>query len=358
MIVKNAANLWRFSFTLNLAVMLSNQYTMSKAGSISNLKLKEVEIGDPEASQVQITVKAVGLNFADIFAMHGLYSATPKGSFVPGLEFSGVVEKIGDKVTDFKVGDRVMGVTKFGGYVTHINHDQRYISHLKDDWSFEEGAAYLVQGLTAYYALVSLGNIQDQSTVLIHSGAGGVGIMANRIAKQFNAFTIGTIGSDRKTEVLKNEGFDEIIVRGADFKEKLANSLSGKDLNIIVETIGGKIFKEGYRQLAPQGRMVAVGVSQFASPGKIPNYLKLIWHYLNRPKIDPQEMIQENKGVLAFNLIWLYDRVHLMNEMLKEMSKMDLGKPMVGKTFTWDQMYDAIKFFQSGNSTGKVVVTI
>jgi NADPH:quinone reductase-like Zn-dependent oxidoreductase len=338
--------------------MLAKNYSMSKAGSIANLKIKEVYLEDPKSGEVQVAVKAIGLNFADIFAMHGLYSATPKGSFVPGLEFSGVVEKIGEKVSNLNIGDRVMGVTKFGGYTTGLNHDHRYLSIIPDEWSFEEGAAYLVQGLTAYYALVALGNIQNESTVLIHSGAGGVGIMANRIAKHFNAFTIGTIGNDRKLNVLKKEGFDESIVRDSDFAINLTKSLKGKDLNIIIETIGGKIFKDGYKLLAPQGRMVVVGVSQFASPGKIPNYFKLIWHYINRPKIDPQEMIQENKGVLAFNLIWLYDRVHLIDEMLSEMSKMDLGKPFVGKVYPWEEMFDAIKFFQSGKSTGKVVVTV
>jgi alcohol dehydrogenase len=229
---------------------------------------------------------------------------------------------------------------------------------MHDDWSFEEGAAYLVQGLTAYYALVPLGAIEKGATVLIHSGAGGVGIMANRIAKHFEGYTIGTIGSPAKLDVLGNEGFDRSIVRGSDFGTKLKEALDGRELNLIVETIGGKIFKEGYKQLSPQGRMVVVGASQYASPGKIPNYLKLLWYYINRPKVDPQEMIQENKGVLAFNLIWLYDRVHLMHDMLQEMGKMDLGKPYVGKVFDWKEMHEAIAFFQSGKSTGKVVVTL
>ncbi|MFY0654756.1 MAG: zinc-binding dehydrogenase [Cyclobacteriaceae bacterium] len=337
--------------------MISNTYSSNKAGSIANLKLEEVEIGAPAKGEVQVAVKAVGLNFADIFAMHGLYSATPKGKFTPGLEFSGVVEGVGEDVSNFKEGDRVMGVTKFGGYTDRINHDHRYVTLMKDDWSFEEGAAYLVQGLTAYYALVSLGDIQQNANVLIHSGAGGVGIMANRIAKHFGAITIGTIGSPKKLGVLEEEGFNKTIVRGYDFAKKLDEALDGKELNLIVESIGGKIFKAGYKRMSPQGRMVVVGASQFASPGKIPNYFKLIWLFLTRPKIDPQEMIQDNKGVLAFNLIWLYDRVHIMNEMLGAMSKMDLGKPKVGKVFAWDEMHDAINFFQSGKSTGKVVVT-
>ena len=251
-----------------------------------------------------------------------------------------------------------MCVTKFGAYCDRINMDARYVMPLSDDWSYEEGASYLVQGLTAYYALVSLGNLTNDSTVLIHSGAGGVGIMANRIAKNFNCYTIGTIGSDSKIDVMKDEGYDQYIIRDKQFGRKLDEALQGRDLNLILETIGGKIFKEGYKRLAAQGRMIVVGASQYASPGSVPNYLKMLWYFINRPKIDPQMMIQENRGVLAFNLIWLYEKVDLMNELLKEMNELDLGKPYVGKVYNFNDMDKAIKFFQSGRSTGKVVVSL
>jgi len=338
--------------------MKREAYRLSKVGSTANLKKVEENIENPGSNEVQVAVKAIGLNFADVFAIHGLYKAAPKGDFVPGLEFSGVVAHAGGGVQALKEGDRVMGVTRFGGYADRINIDDRHVMLLPDDWSFEEGAGYLVQGLTAYYALVTLGGLKKAQTVLIHSGAGGVGIMANRIAKNFDAYTIGTIGSDRKMDVLSSEGFDGKIVRGSDFGEQLSHALEGRELNLILETIGGKIFKEGYKQLVPQGRMVVVGASEFASPGKTPNYLRVIWKFLTRPKLDPQEMIQENKSVMAFNLIWLYEQVDIMDEILQGMSKLDLGRPYVGKVFGFDQMHSAIKFFQSGQSIGKVVVKI
>lgn len=331
-------------------------YRIDKVGSTSNLKLVTESLQEPEANEVQVEVHAIGLNFADIFAVHGLYSATPKGSFVPGLEFSGIITKVGEEVTKYKAGDRVMGVTRFGGYANHLNIDDRHIVPLGDDWSYEEGAAYLVQGMTAYYALVSLGGLQKNHTVLIHSGAGGVGIMANRIAKCYDAYTIGTIGSSKKMSVLETEGFDGKIIRSKQFEADLEKQLDGRDLNLIVETIGGEIFKAGYNLLAPQGRMVVVGASQFASPGSRPNFIKLLWKFLTRPKIDPQQMIQENRSVMGFNLIWLYEKVDVMDDILKEMSELDLGKPMVGQVFEFEEMHQAIKLFQSGKSTGKVVV--
>ncbi|MEO9967873.1 MAG: zinc-binding dehydrogenase [Reichenbachiella sp.] len=333
-------------------------YRLSKVGSTANLKLVTENLDEPQSNEVQIEVHAIGLNFADIFAIHGLYSAAPEGSFVPGLEFSGKVTKIGSKVTGYKVGDRIMGVTRFGGYASHLNIDDRHIVPLPEDWSYEEGAAYLVQGMTAYYALVTLGGLQKHHTVLIHSGAGGVGIMANRIAKSFSAYTIGTIGSDKKMNVLTEEGFDGKIVRSKKFGKDLKQALDGRELNVIVETIGGEIFKAGYNLLAPQGRMVVVGASQFASPGNKPNYIKLLWKFLTRPKIDPQQMIQENRSVMGFNLIWLYEKVDIMDDILAEMSKLDLGRPKVGQSFSFENLQDAIKLFQSGHSTGKVVVTL
>ena len=160
---------------------------MPKAGAIHHLKLRTETLEEPGPDEVCVRVRAIGLNFADVFAMQGLYSATPAGSFIPGLEFAGEIVAVGASVGDWRVGDRVMGVTKFGGYVSHINSHHRYVIPLPDQWSYEQGAGFLVQGLTAYYALQELGNLKPGMTVLIHSAAGGVGILANRICKKLEA---------------------------------------------------------------------------------------------------------------------------------------------------------------------------
>ena len=162
--------------------MRRKSFRISKAGSLNNIKLVEEKLPEPEENEVTIEIKAIGLNFADLFAIQGLYSATPKGSFVPGLEYSGIVIKKGKNVSEFEIGSKVMGAIRFGAYTTHLSIDHRYVIQLPDDWSFEEGAAFIVQSLTAYYSLVELGNIKQEYTVLIHSAAGGVGIYANRMA--------------------------------------------------------------------------------------------------------------------------------------------------------------------------------
>src|SRR5688572_2419277 len=238
--------------------MLQRQvYRMPKAGSINDLILVSEELGAPSPDEVCVQVKAIGLNFADIFAMQGLYSATPQGSFIPGLEFSGEIIGVGENVKTWKTGDRVMGATRFGGYVSHINISKQYVIPLPETWSFEEGAGFLVQGLTAYYALMALGNLQKDTTVLIHSAAGGVGILANRICKNMGAFTIGTVGRpDKVTFLQEEENYDAVILRDDDFAQKLLAALAGRKLNLIMECIGGKILTEGWQALAPMGRMV------------------------------------------------------------------------------------------------------
>ncbi|MFK7936425.1 MAG: zinc-binding dehydrogenase, partial [Saprospiraceae bacterium] len=324
-----------------------------------NLKIVHENLSDPAADEVTVQVKAIGLNFADIFAIWGLYSATPEGFFIPGLEYAGVIEKVGKNVTNVKVGDRVMGITRFGAYTTHLNIDSRYVIPLPADWDFSIGAAYLVQVLTAYYAMVKLGDMQKNYTVLIHSAAGGVGILANRIAKKFAAFTIGTTGSPKKVDFIQNElGYDAAIVRGKDFRQQLQNALDGRELDLVMECIGGEVLKIGYEELAPMRRMVVYGSARYATPVDRPNPFKLIYKFLTRPKIDPQMMIEENKGVLGFNLIHLYERSHIMHEMLQEISQLDIGKPYVGHEFSFSALPDAIRLFASGKTVGKVVIKV
>jgi NADPH:quinone reductase-like Zn-dependent oxidoreductase len=338
--------------------MLERQvYRMPKAGSIKNLKLIKEKLGPPQANEVCVQVKAIGLNFADIFAMQGLYSATPAGSFIPGLEFSGEIIAVGAAVEEWKVGDKVMGATKFGGYVSHLNIHHRYVIPLPADWSFEEGAGFLIQGLTAYYALTQLGKLQKGMTVLIHSAAGGVGILANRICKKYDAYTIGSVGQANKVNfLLQEEAYNAVIVRDSNFYQQLVKTLNGRPLLLILECIGGKILQQGWQALAPMGRMVVYGNASFTSHGDKPNYPRLIWKYLKRPKIDPLRLPTENKSLMGFNLIYLYEQTDMMHQMLSELKALQLKPQHIGHVFPFEEMHKAIHQFQSGKTVGKVII--
>lgn len=333
-------------------------YRINKAGSIKNLTLLEEELPDPAKDEVTVEVKSIGLNFADLFAIQGLYSATPKQSFIPGLEYSGRVIKRGTDVTEFNKGDGIIGAIRFGAYTTHLNINKRYILKLPENYSLEMGAAAVVQPLTAFYSLVELGNIKEGNTILVNSAAGGVGIYANRIAKRFNAFTIGTVGNKNKINFLQREHYDKTIVRDTNFKEQLKEALGKRELNIVLESIGGKVFKECYRLLSPGGRIIIYGGAQFMSNSSSPNYPKLIYQYLTRPKIDPLKLSDTNRSVMGFNLIYLWDRPEGLRDMLREIFKMNFPKPHIDKVFQFDELIDALKYFQSGNTIGKVIVNV
>ncbi|HHJ49773.1 MAG TPA: zinc-binding dehydrogenase [Phaeodactylibacter sp.] len=327
-------------------------------GSLSNLKLVEEHLPMPSGRQVLVQVRAIGLNFADVFSVKGLYQAAPKEAFVPGLEFAGEVIATGPEVRRFKEGDAVMGVTRFGAYVSHILHSEDYLNPLPEGWSFEEGAAYPVQALTAYYALVKLGDLQEGMTVLIHSAAGGVGTFANRIAKKYGAYTIGTVSRPEKVAYCREEGYDKVIVRSKNFGEQLDEALGERPLQLVMECIGGRVLAEAWQRLASQGRMIVYGAARYTNTGDKPNYLRLMWQYFTRPKIDPQAMTHRNVGILGFNLIYLYGQIETMRQQLSELERLNLGKPRVGHRLPFEELPEALRLFQSGKTTGKVVLQL
>ncbi|MCR6640973.1 MAG: zinc-binding dehydrogenase [Sporocytophaga sp.] len=333
-------------------------YKVFKPGSLNKLKLTTQKLEKPGKGEVTVKVKAIGLNYADIFAIMGLYSATPKDPFIPGLEYAGVVEEVGENVHDFKVGDKVMGVTRFGGYTELLNIDHRYIIHLPDHWSFEEGAAFPVQVLTAYYGLVTLGNLQQGQAVLIHSAAGGVGLLANRIAKKMGAYTIGVVGSESKFDILKKEGYDRFLIRSNKFKKDVTEALAGRELNLVMETTGDKFFHWSYDLLAPMGRVISYGSAQFTPSGQAPFYPLLLFKYLFRPRVDPLSMIKANKSLMAFNLIWLYEKADIMNELLNEIFKLKLEAPIIGRTYEFNELPQGLRDFKAGGTIGKLIVKV
>ncbi|KAG0592472.1 hypothetical protein KC19_1G254700 [Ceratodon purpureus] len=341
-----------------------------KPGKISDLKLVTDELAAPAAGEVQVAVKAVGLNFADVFTCLGLYSASPKGVYTPGLEFAGVVAAVGENVESVKVGDRVLGLTRFGAYASHLNVSPKYLRPCPSDWSYAEAAAYSVQALTMFYALRELGNVQEGQTVLIHSAAGGCGTFALGICKQLKAKVVATVGSEDKVKYLVDYwgadflSYEQIIVRkggGKIFKDQLAANLStlGVDgFDCIIDAVAGDYFHPGYESLTRGGRHVVYGASNFTPTGDKPNWLTLAWKYIRRPVIDPMQMMSDNKSVMAFNLIWMFDKVEKMERFFEGLQSLNLRAPLVGHTFPFSKALDALRTFQTGKTTGKVVLVL
>jgi NADPH:quinone reductase-like Zn-dependent oxidoreductase len=333
-------------------------YEVESKGKISGLKLKKEILNPLKDTEIQIKVHAIGLNFADLFAIFGIYSATPNGKFIPGLEISGEITAVGSSVNNWKVGDRVMAATRLGGYATYIHTEVDSVFPLPEHWSYEEGAAFIVQALTAYYALKVLGDCKKDDVVLIHSAAGGVGILANRIAKRLGAITIGCVGSESKFTTLDKEGFDYKIVRTKSFKHDLSKILINDKLDLVLECIGGRIFKDSFELLSPMGRLVTYGSANFTPSTSRFNPIPALIHYITRPKIDPLKMISDNKSVMGFNLIWLWNHINKLRDYFNDLWKLSSEPQRIGKVYEWNNIHVALNDFRKGKTIGKVVIKL
>jgi len=156
------------------------QIWVTKAGKPEVLQVKEVPDPECRPNQVLINVKSAGINFADIMARMGMDQDAPKLPYVVGYEVAGVVEKIGQNVSQFKPGDKVLAMTEFGGYSSKVSVDEVQAYLIPADWSFDEAAGMPVNYLSAYQLLIVMGSLREGNTVLIHSAGGGVGTAANQ----------------------------------------------------------------------------------------------------------------------------------------------------------------------------------
>lgn len=339
----------------------------SRAGSLDRLVRASESLADPAPGEARIRVHAVGLNFADLFACLGLYSATPPGPFVPGLEFAGVIEALGPgaDACALQPGDRVFGLTRFGGYATALNIDVRYLRPIPNGWDFAEAAAFPVQGLTAWYALLELGGLKRGAAVLLHSAAGGVGMSALRILAAHDARVVATIGNRSKKGVLTEQfglSPDQIVVRDRRaFGRQLDGALAtlGLDgLDLVLDAVAGPYFRPTYDRLRPEGRIVVYGAADLMPRGTRPDYVRLAFRYLRRPRLDPLQMVSENRSVMAFNLIWLWDRVERLPRAYEQLSRFLERPPLVGRRFRFAEAPAALRHLQSGDSVGKVVLEV
>ncbi len=340
-------------------------WRIQRAGSLGRLRCEAETLPPPGPGQVRVRVEAVGLNFADVFAVLGLYSATPPGPFVPGLEFAGVVETLGSGVAGLEAGQPVFGLTRFGGYATAVNVDAHYVHPIPEGWSAEQAAAYPVQALTAWYAICELGACPRGGTVLVHSAAGGVGLHALEILRSLDARVVATVGRPEKAAWLAREfGLPEAAIVVRDPRRFLAQldealrAVGRPGFDVVLDSVAGPYFFPAYRRLRAAGRLVIFGSADMMPAGTRPNWLTLTWRYLRRPRLDPLRMISANRSVMGFNLIWLWEEAERLPAAYAALEGFIRRPPLVGRTFGFDEAPAALRFLQSGRSTGKVVLAV
>jgi NADPH:quinone reductase-like Zn-dependent oxidoreductase len=340
-------------------------WRMDRAGSLGDLRQEREDLAPPGSAEARVRIEAIGLNFADVFSCLALYSATPRGPFIPGLECAGTVEAIGDGASGVAPGDRVMVLTRFGGFATAVTADTRYLFPTPDAWSSDEAAAFPVQALTAWYGLVRLGELAPGETVLVHSAAGGVGLNALAIVDRMGGGAIATVGTEDKVAFLSRQrglAADRIIVRdrhrfGTQI-DKALSSIDAAGLDLVFDAVAGPYFLPALTRLRPEGRHVLYGAADLMPAGMRPNWPKLAWQYLRRPRVDPMRLIDKNRAVLGFNLIWLFQEAHRLPHAFAAARALIDGPPVIGARFSFAELPAALQALQSGRTVGKVIVSV
>jgi len=293
----------------------------------------------------------------------GLYSSAKKyvgWPITPGFEFAGKVMSIGPGVTGFEVGQDVMGLTRFGAYASEVCTQARLLFPVPRGYSNAEASAFTVVFMTAYYALHRLCALERGSNVLIHSAAGGVGGALVQLAKLAGMRSLAVVGGSHKVDAALDLGASEVVDKSAADLWGRAEEFAPDGFDGVFDANGVTTLRQGYRHLAPEGRLVIYGFhTMFPRRGGRPNWWHLATSWIRTPWFNPFDLVQSNKAVLGFNLSYLFSRRALletsMAELLGHANSGAVKKPVI-KTYPLVEVATAHADLESGTTVGKLVL--
>jgi acyl transferase domain-containing protein/NADPH:quinone reductase-like Zn-dependent oxidoreductase/thioesterase domain-containing protein/acyl carrier protein len=330
---------------LNVPVGQPFQLRITKAGSLDALRLLPVDREPPSAGQVEIKVHAAGLNFSDVLKALGLYPGI-KDVIVPlGIEASGVVTAVGEGVTRFRVGDEIFGVVPYA-FSSHARTADYAMVHKPMSIDHDQACTIPITFLTAYYSLVHLAQLQPGERVLIHAGAGGVGLAAIQIAQHLGAEVLATAGSDNKREFLRSLGVRHVYSsRTSAFADEILAATNREGVDVVLNSLPGEAINKSLSILRAYGRFLEIGKTDI---------------YQNR--MIGLLPFQDNLSYFAIDLDrMLRQRPNTIRELFADvMRHFEDGqyRPLMFTRFEVEQTTDAFRYMQQRKNIGKVVVSI
>ena len=306
----------------------------------SAVEVVDVPQPEPGPDQVLIRVRAAGVSFPELLQTRGLYQLKPDLPFVPGSEVAGEVVSA-PKASGLAPGDRVAALVLLGGFAEHAVTQVDLVFPLPDALSFEQGAALPLNYLTAYFALVTRGELAEGESVLVHGAAGGVGTASIQIAKAFGAGTVVAVTSTaEKGDVARAAGADEVVLVDG-FKDAVKEA-GGVD--VVVDPVGGDRFTDSLRCLKEEGRLLVIGFTA----GEIPSV------QVNRLLLNNVSVVGVGWGAYV-----LKRPGYVRQEWDAILPHLESGAldPPVGSSFALDAASDALLMLDERRATGKVVLT-
>ncbi len=316
-----------------------------KNGGPDVLQIENREDPKPEAGEVVVKVHAAGVNFVDIYHRSGTYAAPSDIPFVPGLEGAGVVEAIGPKVNFVKVGDRVAYTGQIGSYAEKNLVRAEKLIPIPETFSFEQAAAFPLQGMTAHYLLHEFRKIEKGTKVLIHAAAGGMGLLLTQWAKHLGAYVIGTVSTEDKAKSARAAGADEVIIyTKQNFVQEALRITSGHGLDLIIDGVGNTTLVRDFEALAVRGVVVlygyASGIPDPIDPRLLmPKSLTLASGSLNNFLRSREELLSRSEAVIkAIQEGWL--------------------KLKIERIYTLEQAKEAHRALEGRKTSGKLILKI
>ena len=295
---------------------MAHAIRITEFGGTDKLRWEEVAVGEPGPGQVRVRNTAVGLNFIDTYHRTGLYpNPLP---LTLGMEGAGVVEKVGPKVKDFKVGDRVAYANPIGAYADVLLRPAERLVKIPAGVDDKVAASVMLKGMTAWYLCKRTYKVKKGDTIVVHAAAGGVGQILCQWAKALGATVIGTVGSDAKAAIAKKCGCKHVIViPREDLVARVKAITKGKGVPVVYDGIGKDTWDASLDCLAPRGMMVSFGnasgpVTQInpgilAAKGSLFLTRPTLFHYVaSRPELlaaarDLFSMIKSKKVKISVN---------------------------------------------------------
>ena len=276
---------------------------INKTGGTEVLEVKDITLVKPRPNEVTIEQKAIGLNYIDTYHRSGLYPLKlPSGI---GLEGAGIVTEVGENVKDFNVGDKISyaGIP-LGSYSTHRNYPTKNLVKVPGGIDLEVAATLMTKGLTTFYLLHKTYPVKSGQTILFHAAAGGVGQIFGQWAKSLGCTVIGTVGSDEKINIAKENGYDHVInYNKDDFAKKVLEITGGKGVPVVYDGVGKDTLNGSIECLAIRGMMVSFGnASGPLSDINVPKMLQPKGLYLVRPSmqqyLSSREELEEASNIM------------------------------------------------------------
>jgi NADPH2:quinone reductase len=314
-------------------------------GGPEELRWDDVDPGTPGSGQALIRQTAAGLNFIDVYHRTGLYPV-PAMPAVIGNEAAGVVEEVGDGVSDLQVGDRVAYCMSLGGYAERRVIEVARLVKIPDGITDQQAAAMMLKGCTAQYLLRRIYPVKAGDTILLHAAAGGVGLIAAQWAKHLGATVIGTVGSDAKAELARAHGCDHAIVyTREDVVARVKALTDGAGVSVVFDSVGKDTFMASLDCLQPRGLMVSYGnASGAVEPFNIGLLATKGSLFLTRPSLATYI---ETRADLDVTTTELFDVVRSGAVIVK-----------IGQAFPLEEAVQAHRDLEARKTTGSTVLTM